>query len=131
MRSGWVRWAVLAGLTVMGAGSAMGADGSGGPPAESLQACSGQQENASCSFTVDGRSITGTCRSGPRGETLACVPPHPPHGPPPEMFQACSGLQEGASCTVVFAGSEIAGTCRTGPDGASVACAPSQPPPQR
>jgi hypothetical protein len=134
MRSGWVGWAVMAGLTAAGAGRAMGGDGRGPPPAppvEAVQACSDQQENASCSFTLDGRTIAGTCRSGPQGEAPACVPARPPHGPPPEAFEACSGQQEGAPCTVALGGTELAGTCRQGPDGGAVACAPSEPPPQR
>ena len=51
-----------------------------GPPPEAFEACSGLAEGAACSVTHDGRTLTGSCRSGPQGSPLACAP----SGPPPE-----------------------------------------------
>ena len=126
-----------AALLALSGNARAGADGSPpAPPAEALQACSSIQVGATCSFTThDGRQVSGICRSGPRGETAACMPAgphHGHHGPPPEALQACSGAQAGASCSFTLPdGLQVAGTCRAGPDGAALACAPSQPPPQR
>jgi len=109
-----------------------------GPPAEALQACQGQQEGATCSFTHDGHAMNGTCHMGPQGEPAACRPEGGPHGghggpgghraPPPEAQQACNGLQEGATCNFTHDGRAVSGTCRAGPEGGSVSCAPSRPP---
>jgi hypothetical protein len=102
-----------------------------GPPAEALQACSGLQSGAACSFTIHEHQVTGTCRSGPQGEALACAPNRPPHlhfGPPPEAVQACSGLDVGATCNFTVNGKELNGTCRQGPEGKPAACFPSPPP---
>ena len=127
---GWMKWMVLAGLAFAGPGWAGAAGGPpGGPPAEALQACASLAVGATCSFTVDGRQLSGTCRTGPNGEAAACMPDHP-HGPPPEAFQACSGLQEGAGCTVTLGQGQMEGTCRAGPDGGPLACAPSQASPR-
>jgi len=53
------------------------------PPQEAFDACKSLSEGAACSASFNGRTMTGTCRKGPRGESeLACVPEHPP-GPPP------------------------------------------------
>lgn len=53
------------------------------PPREAFDACKSLSEGAACSVSFNGRTMTGTCRKGPRGESeLACVPEHPP-GPPP------------------------------------------------
>jgi hypothetical protein len=49
-----------------------------GPPQEALQACAGLQEGASCSFSLGGRALSGTCRTGPDGSTMACAPSQPP-----------------------------------------------------
>lgn len=127
---GSVRWLALLSGALAGIAQAQGNGGEPPPiPTESFQACSGAAEGTACQFTVYGRTLAGTCRTGPQGEAAACLPPHP--GPPPEAFQACSGLSEGASCSVSFRGSPMAGTCRTGPQGGTLACAPSGPPPQR
>jgi hypothetical protein len=125
------RWLVVLAGTLAGIASAQGHGGGPPPPmpAESFRACSGAVDGTACQFTVDGRTMTGTCRTGPQGEAAACVPPH--RAPPPEAFQACSGLQDGAACTVSLQGGSMAGTCRSGPQGGSLACAPSGPPPQR
>jgi hypothetical protein len=128
-----VRCLALAVGTLAGIASAQGHDGGGSPPpaipAEAQQACAGLADGTACQFTMDGRAVTGTCRTGPQGETAACFPPH--RAPPAEAFQACSGLQEGATCTVEFQGRAMAGTCRSGPPGSAVACAPGGPPPRR
>ncbi len=53
------------------------------PPQEAFDACKGSTEGAACSVTFHDRTLTGTCKKGPNGESdLACVPDHPP-GPPP------------------------------------------------
>jgi hypothetical protein len=50
-----------------------------GPPPEALEACSGAQSDASCTFTLpDGFQMTGICRAGPDGAALACAPSEPP-----------------------------------------------------
>jgi hypothetical protein len=101
-----------------------------GPPPESIQACSGIQEGAACSFTMGDQAVTGTCRTGLDGRAAACMSAHR-RGPPPEAFQACQGLAEGATCSVSFHGQDVSGTCRTGPDGrGALACAPAGMPPR-
>jgi hypothetical protein len=51
-----------------------------GPPPEAVSACSALQAGATCSFAApDGMQLTGTCRAGPDGATVACAP----EGPPP------------------------------------------------
>jgi len=100
------------------------------PPPEAVQACSGLQDGAPCSFTHHNHEVSGTCRTGPQGEAAACFPSgphHGHHGPPPEALQACNGLQDGATCSFTHNGREISGTCRTGPDGKGPACFPSHP----
>ena len=98
------------------------------PPAEAVQACSGLQDGAPCSFTHHEHQVSGTCRIPPGGDAAACMPAKGHHGPPPEAIQACSGLQNGDTCTFTHAGREISGSCRTGPDGQNVACFPAHPP---
>ncbi|HEX7488087.1 MAG TPA: hypothetical protein VF341_04230 [Anaeromyxobacteraceae bacterium] len=132
----WLAGSVAA-LLALSANARAGAEGAPpAPPAEALQACASAQVGATCSFTAqDGRQVSGTCRSGPRGEAAACMPAGPHrghHGPPPEALQACSGAQAEASCSFALPdGVQVAGTCRAGPDGAALACAPSQPPPRQ
>jgi hypothetical protein len=124
------KW-VLGAALVLGGGTALADDPAPHPrepPPESIQACSGIQEGATCSFTMGERAVTGTCRIGPDGQAAACMPAHH-RGPPPEAFQACQGLAEGATCSVSFHGQDVAGTCRTGPGGeGALACAPPRPP---
>lgn len=99
------------------------------PPQEAVDACSGRESGASCSFQHDGHSIDGSCRVVPGGTTVACAPPFLHLHPPPEALQACSGLQEGASCQFTAPrGETIAGVCRTGPQGEPAACLPKNPP---
>lgn len=100
------------------------------PPPEALQACSGLQDGAPCSFTHHDHQVSGTCRTGPQGEAPACFPTKPfygHHSPPPEALQACSGLQDGTACSFTHNGHEISGTCRTAPDGKGPACLPTHP----
>lgn len=52
----------------------VGARAAGGPPEAAIKACSGKNDNASCSIEPPGRSrVAGTCRMVPGG-TRACVP---------------------------------------------------------
>ena len=47
----------------------------GGPPQEAFDACLGLNEGAACSVVTPNGETTGSCLTGPRGETvLACVP---------------------------------------------------------
>ncbi len=61
-----------------------GKGGHRGPPPEAIEACSGQAENDSCSFTSPrGDEITGSCIIPPHNEAeLICAPEGgpPPHG---------------------------------------------------
>lgn len=102
-----------------------------GPPEEAFAACSDLTEGASCRVSLRGRTLDGTCRTGPGDNAiLACAPPHPPpHRPPEKAFAACSGLTEAAPCQVSFHDRTVDGTCRGGPgDKAELACAPPHPP---
>ena len=127
MRGMVTRWFSLAVLALAGPGQARA---HGGPPAEALQACASLEVGSTCSFTLDGRELSGTCRAGPNGEAAACMPAGHPHGPPPEAFQACASLAAGATCSVTMGGNQVEGTCRAGPDGGALACAPARPPGQ-
>ncbi len=53
------------------AGLGPGASGFG---REAVGACTGLTEGAACSFSMDGRTITGTCARLSGGELLVCVP---------------------------------------------------------
>ena len=54
----------------------------GGPPPEALAACTNLAAGASCSVTLHGHTLEGTCRSGPDGTgPLACFPNAPPPHP--------------------------------------------------
>jgi hypothetical protein len=52
-----------------------------GPPAEAVSACASLAANATCSFTFDSKTHSGTCETGHDGKTLACRPAG--WGPPP------------------------------------------------
>lgn len=86
-------------------------------PPEALAACSGKQNGDVCSVTRDGQQQQGTCRSGPGGEGVACLPARP--APPAEAVSACSGKKANDSCSVQMHGQNLDGTCHAGPDGAS------------
>ncbi|HVE83234.1 MAG TPA: hypothetical protein VND93_10325 [Myxococcales bacterium] len=104
----------------------------GPPPPEAVQACSGAKDGTACSFQHDGHDITGTCRTGPRGEPAACAPDRPPPMPPPrEAVEACSGQQAGATCSFAIGSQQLSGVCRPGPGGRGekIACAPAGEPP--
>jgi hypothetical protein len=124
--------------------------GAGGPPPEAIAACNGKTEADGCAVKLPERSIEGTCRRGPNGETpLACVPknlpppPPPPPGagppgggpgghggPPPEAIAACESLPASAACSIRLPAREIAGTCRSGPGGqGALVCVPKDMPP--
>ncbi|MGV3624214.1 MAG: hypothetical protein ACO1OB_25575 [Archangium sp.] len=108
----------------------------GGPPQESITACSGLNEGTACGFTHDGNNLTGTCRNGPNGEAAACRPEGGPgggrhRGPPQEAVTACSGKSASATCSFTHHDRTVEGTCRTGPESESLACAPAhRGPPQ-
>ena len=54
------------------------------PPPEAIEACTNKAEHDACSFTLDDRSIEGTCAKGPEEDKpLACRPAHLPPPPPP------------------------------------------------
>jgi len=62
------------------------------PPQEAFDACKSLAEGAACSMSFNGRTMTGTCRKGPNGESeLACVPARPPGPPPSGSNQTLSG----------------------------------------
>jgi len=53
------------------------------PPREAVDACTGLAAGAACSFAIDGRTLTGTCRVGPDGSgPTACAPADMPPPPP-------------------------------------------------
>ena len=110
--------------SVVVASVAMAQEGPGrGPPPEAVTACTGLSSGAACGFTHHGRNLTGACRAGPGGASLACAPPRPT--PPPEAIAACASASEGASCSVSFNGQTMTGTCRAPPHGkGELACAP-------
>ena len=126
------RWIWTLALAVGGA--AWASSDFHGPPPEAIEACSGLQENATCSVTFpDQRTVSGTCHSGPRGEAAACMPAGGPgghhHGPPPEALQACEGAQSGARCSFTQHGEARTGTCVPGPQDQAAACMPANMPP--
>lgn len=59
--------------------------GQGAPPQEAINACTGLNEGAACSFNTPQGTITGTCMV-PQGQ-LACVPAGGPGGQPPGSGQ--------------------------------------------
>lgn len=91
----------------------------GGPPPESLQACASSTASEACSFTIDGRTVSGTCFAPPHLEgKLACRPNEMPgpgmgmhRGPPPEAVQACASLAADAACSFTLDGRAVTGTC--------------------
>lgn len=59
-----------------------GGGGPGGhprPPPEALAACQGKAADAACSFSHEGRTMTGTCFTPASDKPLAC---RPAGGPP-------------------------------------------------
>ncbi len=102
-----------------------------GPPAEAVAACNGQGDGAACGFTFEGKNLTGTCRTTPKG-VAACMPAgfekhHGHHGPPPQALDACKGLSAGAACSVKFEERTVTGTCNAGREG-ELACRPADLP---
>jgi hypothetical protein len=103
--------------------------GGHGPPQVAVDACASLKAGDSCSFTIDGRAIDGTCRAGPDGRAVACAPNGfpmgPPHrrGPPQAAMQACAQLKAGDTCSFSVDGQTLDGVCRAGPDGGAIACA--------
>jgi len=97
------------------------------PPPEAFTACSGAKEGDSCTVSIHGHDIPGTCASfADRG--LACRPDAPPP-PPPEALAACATSKEGDACTMTFDGHSMQGTCASLPGGQALACRPAGPPP--
>lgn len=106
-----------------------GSPPAGGPPPEMLDACNGSAAGDSCTVTLKGHAIDGTCRAGPTAEApLACFPKGPPPGVPAEAVDACNGRAAGDSCSVTLSDRAIEGTCRSDPhrDG-SLVCLPAKP----
>jgi hypothetical protein len=107
--------------------------GGHGPPQVAVDACASLKAGDNCSFTIDGRTVDGTCRSGPDGGAVACAPKDSPmgpphrHGPPQAALAACAQLKTGDSCSFAVEGRTLEGVCRAGPDGGAVACAPKPP----
>lgn len=63
-----------------------GGGGHHGPPPEALAACQGKSAEAACSFSHEGRNLTGTCFTPASDKPLACRPAGgPPKGPPPQQ----------------------------------------------
>lgn len=46
----------------------------GNPPAGALNACSGKSASSSCSFSDNGNTISGTCKTSPQTSELICMP---------------------------------------------------------
>lgn len=105
----------------------------GPPPAEAVSACTGKVDGATCSFKLGDRDASGTCRTGPRGETAACRPDHGPggpgghHGPPQEALAACAGKTAGTACSFTKDNKTASGICQNGPRGEVAACMPPRP----
>ncbi len=121
-----------------------GPGGHRGPPQEALAACASLSANATCSFTMGGQALTGTCFTPEAGRPLACrpanMPPPPPgvgghRGPPPEAVAACATLAADATCTFTLGSQAISGHCFQPPHLQRLACHPDglpmgPPPPQ-
>lgn len=118
---------IFVSVLVASAAFAFEPGGRRGPPAEALSACSGLSNGTACGFTLDGKNLTGTCRTGPGGEAAACMPEGGHHrGPPQEAVTACSGQTSGATCSFTHGERTVEGTCRSGPHGGdTLACAPA------
>lgn len=102
-----------------------------GPPPEALAACEDKSEGDACSVEFRGRTIEGTCKSGPSDDdALACMPEGGRRpGPPPEAMEACEGLDEGDACEVEMHDHTVAGVCREGRgDDEGLICLPDRPP---
>jgi len=50
-----------------------------GPPPEALAACKSLAAGQPCNFSVDAKTISGSCWA-PEGKPLACRPANAPHG---------------------------------------------------
>ena len=46
----------------------------GGPPQEAITACNGKAQNSACSIQTPQGTITGSCKTPPDAQNLACVP---------------------------------------------------------
>ncbi len=108
------------------------------PPQIAFDACIGKVADDACTVTTPNGDKTGTCKGGPNGGALACIPEggpgggghggKGPHGPPPaESLAACVGLTDGTACGFTHDGNNLTGTCRTGPNGEAIACLPARP----
>lgn len=113
----------------MGLGKGMGLGPRRGPPQEAIAACASLSADAACSFTLDGKAMTGTCAQRRNGSGLVCHPAGmgagmgmgggqcggqcdggcgmhggmgmgPGHrGPPPEALAACKNLSASTACS--------------------------------
>jgi len=80
-----------------------------------VAACNGSAAGDACTFTLNGQSVNGICRAGPKPEApLACFG----EGPLPGIGSAqvaCKGRAAGDSCSIAFSDRTVEGTCRADP----------------
>ncbi|MGC4121445.1 MAG: hypothetical protein QM765_44095 [Myxococcales bacterium] len=138
MKMGWTLSLVGAAVLLTAAvASAQPRGGPGGPghrpPQEAIDACKSLKAGEACTFSIDGRTVQGTCR-GPADKPAACAPNDLPppddghRGPPQQALDACKNLRDGDTCSFDHDGREVKGSCRTGPDGGAMGCAPADLP---
>ncbi|HEY3449707.1 MAG TPA: hypothetical protein VGK67_25355 [Myxococcales bacterium] len=99
-----------------------------GPPQAALDACQSLRAGDTCSFSMDGRDVTGSCQACPKDGRIACAPADMRRGPPQESLDACAKLEVGDACSFTHDGRSLTGTCR-GPADKPAACAPNDLPP--
>jgi hypothetical protein len=100
-----------------------------GPPPEALAACASLIAGATCSVSLHGQTLAGTCVSPPGGSALACRPTNPPPmTPPPEAVSACAQRSANDACAFSLGGTNLTGTCATPPGSSTLACRPAHGP---
>lgn len=99
------------------------------PPPEALSACQGQADGATCSFSIESKTINGTCKTPRDGSALACRPAHHREGRKAHRaaaVEACAGSTAGAACSSSLREKTVAGTCQSREAGAPLACRPER-----